>query len=114
MKGLVYNNGILAGSIENDGNGHYLFQYEDVYFTDKRYPPVSLTLPKTQKEYRSEKMFAFFYGLLSEGINKEIQCRLYKIDEDDDFTRLLLTTQHDTIGSITVKPKDDELFRLLY
>jgi len=52
--------------------------------------------------------------LLSEGINKEIQCRLYKVDENDDFTRLLLTTRHDSIGSITVKPEDDELFRLLY
>ena len=114
MKGLVYNNGVLAGSIEKDKNGSYLFQYNDGYFADKQSPPVSLTLPKTQKEYRSEKMFAFFYGLLSEGINKDIQCRLYKIDENDDFTRLLLSARHDTIGSITVKPEDDELFRLLY
>ena len=114
MKGLVYNNGVLAGSIEKVENGYYLFQYDDGYFADKLQAPVSLTLPKIQKEYRSENMFAFFYGLLSEGINKDIQCRLYKIDENDDFTRLLLTTRHDTIGSITVKPEDDELFRLLY
>lgn len=114
MKGFVYNNGLLAGSIEKDENSHYLFQYDDGYFANKQNPPVSLTLPKTQKEYRSEKMFSFFYGLLSEGINKDIQCRLYKIDENDDFTRLLLTTRHDTIGSITVKPEDDELFGLLY
>ena len=103
MKGLIYNNGVLAGSIGKDENGYYLFQYDDEYFADKQYPPVSLTLPKTQKEYRSEKMFSFFYGLLSEGINKDIQCRLYKIDENDDFTRLLLTARYDTIGSITVK-----------
>lgn len=114
MKGLVYNNGVLAGSIEKDKNGSYLFQYNDEYFADKQRPPVSLTLPKTQKEYSSEKIFAFFYGLLSEGINKDIQCRLYKMDENDDFTRLLLTARYDTIGSITVKPEDDELFRLLY
>jgi HipA-like protein len=114
MKGLVYNNGVLAGSIEKDENGHYLFRYNNEYFDDKRHLHISLTLPKTQKEYRSEKMFPFFYGLLSEGINKDIQCRLYRIDENDDFTRLLLTTRHDTIGSITVKPEDDELFRLLY
>jgi len=114
MKGFVYNNGVLAGSIEKDKNGRYLFQYDDVYFADKQSPSVSLTLPKTQKEYRSEKIFAFFYGLLSEGINKDIQCRLYKIDENDDFTRLLLSARYDTIGSITVKPENDELFRLLY
>jgi HipA-like protein len=114
MRGLVYNNGLLAGSIEKDENGQYLFRYDEGYFANQQHPPISLTLPKTQKEYRSEKMFPFFYGLLSEGINKDIQCRLYKIDENDDFTRLLLTASHDTIGSITVKPEDDVLFRLLY
>ena len=114
MKGLVYNNGVLVGSIEKDENGHYLFQYNDGYFEDNQNPPISLTLPKTQKEYRSETMFPFFYGLLSEGINKDIQCRLYRMDENDDFTRLLLTARYDTIGSITIKPEDDELFGLLY
>ena len=114
MKGLVYNNGILAGFIEREENGHYSFRYDDAYFNDGKYPPISLTLPKTRQEYRSESMFSFFYGLLSEGINKDIQCRLYKIDENDDLTRLLLTSRSDTIGSVTVKPEDDEMFRMLY
>jgi serine/threonine-protein kinase HipA len=114
MKGLVYNNGLLAGSIEKALNGEYSFQYEDAYFQNNQLPPVSLTLPKTQKEYKSEKLFPFFYGLLSEGVNKDIQCRLYKIDEQDSFTRLLLTAGNDTIGAITVKPEEDELFRMLY
>lgn len=114
MKGLVYNNGILAGSLEKASNGTYIFQYEDAYFQNNQLPPVSLTLPKTQKEYKSEKLFPFFYGLLSEGVNKDIQCRLYKIDEQDSFTRLLLTAGNDTIGAITVKPEEDELFRMLY
>lgn len=114
MKGLVYNNCLSAGTIEKDENGNYLFQYNDDYFKDIQKPSISLTLPKTQKEHRSEKMFPFFFGLLSEGINKDIQCSLYKIDENDDFTRLLLTAGNDTIGSITVKPEDDELFRMLY
>ena len=38
MKGLVYNNGVLAGSIEKDENGHYLFQYDDDYFANKQSP----------------------------------------------------------------------------
>jgi HipA-like protein len=103
MRGIVYNNGIAAGIIERDINGNYLFQYDDEYFRDNRYPPISLTLPKTRQQYRSDKMFPFFYGLLAEGINKDIQCRLLKIDEEDDFTRLLKTAGSDTIGAITVK-----------
>jgi serine/threonine-protein kinase HipA len=42
-------------------------------------------------------------------VNKDIQCRLLRIDENDDFTRLLQTAGDDTIGAITVKPADDDL-----
>lgn len=113
MKGLVYNNGVLAGTIEKDADGNYIFRYQDDYCSNNVHPSISLTLPKTQKEYRSDKLFPFFYGLLSEGVNKDIQCGLYKIDENDDFTRLLLTARYDTIGAITVQPEDDEMFRML-
>ncbi len=114
MKGIVYNNNVLTGSIEKDSNGNYIFMYDDTYFANTNLPSISLTLPKTKQMYSSEKLFSFFAGLLSEGINKDIQCQLYKIDGQDDFTRLLLTTGEDTIGAITVKPENDELFRLLY
>jgi HipA-like protein len=113
MKGLVYYNGELAGVIEkNDVNGRYTFRYDDDYFLNKDTPSISLTFPKSQQTYHSASLFPFFYGLLSEGINKEIQCSLYKIDENDDFTRLLLTSRYDTIGAITVKPETDEMLRL--
>jgi HipA-like protein len=114
VRGLVYNNGVLAGFIEKAEKGGFSFTYEDSYFINPQSPPISITLPKARKEHHSEKLFSFFYGLLSEGINKDIQCRLYKIDENDDFTRLLLTAGSDTIGAITVKPEDDEMFRMLY
>lgn len=113
MKGIVYNNTLVAGIIEKD-NDNYFFRYDDEYFANPANPSISLTLPKTRQEYRSDKIFPFFYGLLSEGVNKDIQCRLYRIDENDDFIRLLLTAPYDTIGAITVKPEDDEMFRLLY
>ncbi len=47
--------------------------------------------------------FPFSTGMLAEGINKDIQCRLLKIDEKDDFTRLLKTAGDDGIGAIAVK-----------
>lgn len=103
MKGGVYINGELAGILEKDTAGRYYFRYEDTYFHDPIKPSISLTLPKSRRTYESDYLFAFFQGLLSEGVNKDIQCRLLKIDENDDFSRLLLTAGEDTIGAVTVK-----------
>ncbi len=103
MKGAVYNNGELAGYLEKEINGNYIFKYENEYYNNETRTSISLTLPKTQQIFESKTLFAFFHGLLSEGINKEIQCRLLKIDEKDNFTRLLQTAVDDTIGAITIK-----------
>ncbi len=109
MRGMVYNNGVLAGTLEKTENGNFIFRYIDNYFKDKNSPPISLSLLKTNQEYTSAKMFPFFYGILTEGINKDIQCSLLKIDENDDFSRLLQTAHNDTIGAITIKAETDEM-----
>lgn len=103
MRGAVYNNGKLAGYLEKTPEGTFLFRYEENYYENPQNPPISLTLPKTSRQYESRVLFAFFQGLLAEGINKDIQCRLLKIDEKDDFSRLLQTAGDDTIGAITIK-----------
>jgi serine/threonine-protein kinase HipA len=104
MKAGVFNNGILAGILEKQLNGTYSFEYDEVYLQNDKNPSISLTMPRSIKKHESEKLFAFFFGLLSEGVNKNIQCRLLKIDENDHFGRLLLTAQEDNIGAITLKP----------
>lgn len=82
-------------------DGEYFFQYSDEYLqTD--YPAISLSLPKQKKIFRSNILFPFFYGLLSEGENKELQCRKLKIDENDFFSLLLKTASEDTIGGVRV------------
>lgn len=106
-RGAVYYNSLLTGHLEKRGPDDYRFEYEDSYVTDPLKPAISLSLPKTQREHQSKVLFPFFYGLLAEGINKEIQCRLLRIDENDDFTRLLKTAGDDTIGAITVKEIDE-------
>jgi HipA-like protein len=103
MKGIVYCNGIKAGILEKNNSGGYRFSYFKEYTEDEKNPPISLTLPKTHFIYNSDVLFPFFFGLLSEGVNKEIQCRLLKIDEQDDFGRLLLTSAEDNIGAVTIK-----------
>lgn len=99
----VYYNKILAGILTENDNGEYIFRYDDKYFQDSSLPAISLTLPKTKQEYRSETLFSFFFNMLSEGANKAIQCQTLRIDEEDYFGLLLATAHTDTIGAVTVK-----------
>jgi serine/threonine-protein kinase HipA len=62
-------------------------------------------MPKTKKRYEADHLFPFFFNLLSEGVNRKLQSRQLKIDEENYFDLLLATAQTDTIGAITVKPK---------
>jgi serine/threonine-protein kinase HipA len=109
QKGQVLYNGMLAGILEKAAPDRYFFRYTREYFIDPGKPAISLTFPKTQVEFESTELFPFFYGLLAEGINKEIQCRLLRIDEDDDFTRLLKTAGPNTIGAISVKELEEDV-----
>lgn len=102
-KAEVYNNGMLAGYLEKRAPDDYRFIYAASYLANPALPSISLTLPRSKAEHKSPVLFSFFAGLLAEGINKDIQCRLLRIDEEDDFTRLLKTAGDDTIGAITVK-----------
>lgn len=100
----IYRNGILAGLLIEENRKQYIFRYDDRYFMDEKNPAISLTLPKTQKEYRSEFLFPFFFNMLSEGVNRKLQSVQLRIDENDDFGLLAATAQFDTIGAVTVKP----------
>ncbi|MEI7501331.1 MAG: HipA N-terminal domain-containing protein [Bacteroidota bacterium] len=102
-KAEVYRNGILAGILSEESRKSYLFRYTDAYFYDAGQPAVSLTLPKTQQEFRSELMFSFFCNMIAEGANLAIQCRYLKIDERDILGLLAATAAIDTIGAVTVK-----------
>ncbi|MCK4920937.1 MAG: HipA N-terminal domain-containing protein [Bacteroidales bacterium] len=103
-KAEVYRNGELAGFLIEDDNRHYTFSYDDDYFLSNKKSSISLKLPKSQKEYRSEILFPFFFNMLSEGVNRKLQSRTLHIDEKDHFAFLLATAIDDTIGAITIKP----------
>lgn len=100
----VYRNNVLAGILTEEDNRHYTFRYDDNYFTDLSKPAISLTLPKTSQEYKAAHLFPFFYNMLSEGVNRKLQNRALRIDEEDDFGLLAATARYDTIGAVTVQP----------
>ena len=100
----VYRNGILAGTLIEESRHQFVFRYDHDYYTDISKPAISLTLPKTKKEYRSEFLFPFFFNMRSEGVNRKLQSLHLHIDEDDSFGLLMATAQTDTIGAVTIKP----------
>jgi serine/threonine-protein kinase HipA len=100
----IYRDGSFTGVLTELNRKHFVFKYDDFYFNDAGKPAISLTLPKTQKEYSSEFLFPCFFNMLSEGVNKKLQSKQLRIDEEDNFGLLMATAQFDTIGAVTVKP----------
>ncbi len=107
-KAAIFRNKDFAGILIEENRQSYIFRYNDDWFEDKQKPAISLTMPKTQQEYHNNYLFPFFYNMLSEGVNKELQCRQFQIDENDGFGLLIATAEFDTIGAITVKSIEND------
>ena len=101
---LVHNHGRVAGRLEEHSEG-FRFTYATEYLARPDATAISLTMPLRAELYESSKLFPFFCGLLSEGSTRELQARLHRIDESDDFG-LLIATGADAIGSVTVEPQE--------
>ena len=99
----VYCRGVLAGMLCKDQTGRYRFQYVPEYLSSSKHPAISLSFPKQAAPFESPVLFPFFFGLLAEGEDKALQCRVLKIDESDHFTRLLRTCEAETVGGVTVQ-----------
>ncbi len=102
IKVFVYDDNNLAGSLQYTNN-KYIFTYDGEFLNLSTTTSISLTLPKQIKPFISNYLHPFFSGLLAEGTLKELQCKQYKIDPNDEFTRLIKTASIDTIGTITIK-----------
>src|SRR5947199_7780221 len=99
----VYCRGVLAGVLSKDQAGTYRFQYAPEYLSSPKHPAISLSFPKQAAPFESPVLFPYFFGLLAEGEDKALQCRVLRIDESDHFTRLLRTCETETVGGVTIK-----------
>ena len=97
----VYCRGVFAGVLSKDQANTYRFQYAREYLSSPKCPAISLSFPKQETTFESSILFPFFFGLLAEGEDKALQCRVLKIDESDHFTRLLRTCEAETVGGVT-------------
>jgi len=98
----IFFKGEKAGLLTQNDDGSFTYAYDDLWMSDVSKASISLTLPKSKREYHSEHLFPFFYNMLPEGTNKQVVCRLMRIDGDDYFSLLLITARYDAIGAVTV------------
>lgn len=106
QRGKVFRNNTFTGLLTKFDDNSYSFIYDKEYLNKDNTKAISLTFPLQEEEFTSKNLFPFFYNLLAEGKLKDIQCKELRIDKKDDFSRLLLTTKENTIGSITIE-KDE-------
>lgn len=99
-KALVLYKGKRAGILEETDEG-YEFRYNKEYLADADADPVSLTLPLSEKPYKSPVLFPFFDGLIPEGWLLDVVLRNTDISELDRFSLLLLCCK-DCIGAVSV------------
>lgn len=107
-KAKVLFRGEEAGTLSQHDDGTFEFQYTGGWLEDAGKPGISLTLPKTTEAYRSAYLFPFFCNMLPEGSNKQVVCRLNRLDGDDYFGLLMATAINDTIGAVTVVKIENE------
>ena len=98
----VYIRNKFAGILKETDDG-YSFLYDEDYL-NKYNSPVSLTLPLRKEEYVSNILFPFFDGLIPEGFLFDVATNNWKINPNDRFGILLLTSK-DTIGDVSLKEK---------
>ena len=97
-KANVFVKGIFAGILEERDDASYYF----VYDTNYSGAPVSLTMPRTKKEFSFKEFPPFFDGLLPEGIQLEGLLRAKKIDRSDYFSQLVAVGK-DVVGAVTIE-----------
>jgi serine/threonine-protein kinase HipA len=90
--------GIEAGILMELENKAYTFSYSKDY----QGPPISLTLPVSNKTYVFDTLPPFFEGLLPEGIMLEALLRKNKIDTHDYFKQLT-SVGMDVVGAVTIE-----------
>ncbi len=106
-KAKVLYNEKLAGILIENNDGDYIYTYDKDYVIN--YPDyfLSFTMPVRDKEYKSNRLFPFFEGLIPEGWLLEIASNSWKINKNDRMGLLLACCQN-CIGAVSVVPEKEE------
>lgn len=104
---VIYKGKHVAGILWRDANGYH-FEYDDAFILNELMFPISVNMPKSEKRFDADFLFANFRSILSEGFNREMQSKALGIDENDDWNLLINTCSNDTIGAITIEKIEQE------
>ena len=96
-----------AGILTQLDDGSFSFRYHEDWVANNDRQSISLTLPKNAKEFHSKYLFPFFFNMLPEGSNKQVVCKLNRIDRGDYFGLLMTTAKNDSIGAVTIWKMDN-------
>ncbi len=96
-KAEIYQQGKLAGILEELDNHRYRFAYAPGYDGQ----PISLTVPVRDVPCEFDEFPPLLEGLLPEGLPLEAMLRQSKIDKRDLFKQLV-TVGEDLVGSLTI------------
>lgn len=96
-----------AGILTQHDDGSFTFRYHEDWVANNDRQSISLTLPKSEKEFHAKHLFPFFYNMLPEGSNKQVVCKLNRIDNEDYFGLLMTAANNDSIGAVTVKKTEN-------
>lgn len=105
-RALIKYKDILAGLLKETDEGYEFSYYEDYLHSDSPHA-VSLTLPLSEKTYKSPILFPFFDGLIPEGWLLDVVLKNTDISELDRFSLLLLCCK-DCIGAVSVEPLNSQ------
>ena len=101
----VMMHGRWAGTLAETVEG-FVFSYRSAYREAKDAEAVSLTLPLTERPYKSKVLFPFFDGLIPEGWLLTIAEKSWKLDPRDRMG-LLMACCKDCIGAVSIAPIND-------
>jgi len=103
---VIYKGKQNAGLLWRDEFGYH-FEYDGEFLSNENTFPISVNMPKSQKRYNSDRLFAIFQSMLSEGFNRDLQCKALGVDTNDDWSLLVNTCEKDTIGALTITKNEE-------
>lgn len=97
----------VAGTLTETDEGEYIFRYDPAYLEAPVGVPITLTMPVRVEPYVSNRLFAFFEGLIPEGWLLDIASKNWKLNPNDHMG-LLLTCCQNCIGAVSIQPIETE------